>query len=282
MHEKGGPFLKALSAIGRCLPGERFKTTVYLNCIAAPRKMLREAVTGFYRMDHIYEVLREFGDHYEGRFSILEFGVADGYSFTKKLFATEYLGMADRVVVHGFDTFAGLPECDGEAEEALVGGEEWVPGTYLGRPEDLRAYCDRRYRNYQLHKGLFEETLTDDFLATLEEFVPILIWIDCDYYSSTKQVFERLTPYIPTGCVIYFDDIHFNFSSRFTGEMRAVAEINSGRFGNGVELVPDRALTWNSNRVYRFINLNAITKHRLKDRPAGDPVRYRRDDSPFP
>ena len=94
-------------------------------------------------------------------------------------------------------------------------------------------------------------------------------------------MFERLTPFIPTGCVVYFDDIYFNFSSRFTGEMRAVAEINAGRFGDGIELVPDRALTWNSNRVYRFINLHARTKHRLKAQPH-DKVRYRRDDSPFP
>jgi hypothetical protein len=282
MHEKGGTFAKVLDVMGRCLPGERLKTTVYLNCVAGPRKMLREAVTGFYRMDHIYEVLREFGDHYEGRFSILEFGVADGYSFTKKLFATEYLGMADRVAVHGFDTFEGLPNCQHSADRALVGGEEWVPGTYLGRYEDLKRYCESRYRNFELHKGLFEHTLTNEVLSRLHDTPPILIWIDCDYYESTKQIFEQLAPHIPTGCVVYFDDIHFNYSSRFTGEMRAIAEINDGRFGDSIELVPDRALSWSSNRLYRFINLNARTRHRLKDRPQGDPVRYRRDDSPFP
>ena len=81
---------------------------------------------------------------------------------------------------------------------------------------------------------------------------------------------------------MYFDDIHFNFSSRFTGEMRAVAEINNGSFGDDVELVLDRGLTWNSNRVYRFINMNARTKHRVKNQLAPDTVRYRRDDSPFP
>jgi hypothetical protein len=282
MQEKGGLFANVLNVMGRCLPGERFKTTVYLNCVAAPRKMLREAVTGFYRMDHIYEVLREFGNHYEGRFSILEFGVADGYSFTKKLFATQYLGLTDRVVVHGFDTFSGLPDGEDTADEALVAGEEWTPGTYRGRYEDLKQYCELRYDNFRLHKGLFEDSLTNEFLFTLHEYLPILIWIDCDYYNSTKQVFDRLAPHIPTGCVVYFDDMHFNFSSRFTGEMRVVAELNNGNFGQGLELVPDRALTWNSNRVYRFINLDAKTKHRRKPRPGGDPVRYRRDDSPFP
>jgi hypothetical protein len=282
MHEKGGIFAKVLGVMGRCVPGERFKTSVYLNCIAAPRKMVREVVNGFYRMDHIYEVLHEFGGHYEGRFSILEFGVADGYSFTKKLFATEYLGMADRVVVHGFDTFEGLPDQEHTADEALVAGEEWTSGTYRGRYEDLKQYCASRYRNWRLHKGLFENTLSNELLDSLREDVPILIWIDCDYYLSTKQVFERLAPHIPTGCVVYFDDMHFNFSSRFTGEMRVVAEINQGDFGQGFELVPDRALTWNSNRVYRFINLNAKVRHRLKHRPRGDRVRYRRDDSPFP
>lgn len=282
MHEKGGAFIKFLSAFGRCLPGERFKTAVYLNCIVGPRKVLRQAATGFYRMDHIYDVIREFRDYYDGQFSILEFGVADGYSFTKKLYATHYLGMTDRVMVHGFDTFTGLPEWTDPADQALVGGEEWIPGTFAGRYDDLYAYCARRYSNYELHKGLFEDTLTDTFLSSLEEHVPILIWIDCDYYASTRQIFDRLIPYIPTGCVIYFDDLLFNYGSRFTGEMRALAEINNGSFGDGVELVRDHNLSWNSNRVYRFINLNAKTKHRRKHRKAGDPVRYRRDDSPFP
>ena len=279
---KRGAFATALDLLGRCLPGEHLKTAVYLNCIARPRKMLREAATGFYRMDHIYDVLREFRDHYDGRFSILEFGVADGYSFTKQLFATRYLGMTDRVMVHGFDTFTGLPEWTDPAEQAVVGGEEWIPGTYLGRYDELKKHCDGKYPNYQLHKGLFEDTLTDQFLCSLQEFVPILIWIDCDYYVSTMQIFEKMIDHIPSGCVVYFDDIEHNFGSRFTGEMRAVTEINSGRFGDGIELVPDRALTWNSNRVYRFINLNAKTKHRLKDQRKGDAVRYRRDDSPFP
>jgi hypothetical protein len=49
-----------------------------------------------------------------------------------------------------------------------------------------------------------------------------------------------------------------------------------------VELVPDYELSCDTNRVYRFVNLSARVQHRLRSRPSADPVRHRRDDSPFP
>lgn len=279
--ERGGGFQKVLKLMGRAIPGTKAKTWVYLNTVAAPRKMLRGMATGFYRIDHIYDVLREFNAHFEGKFSVLEFGVADGYAFTKKLYATQYLKMADRVMVHGFDTFEGLPEIDSDTDQALLAGDNWKQGTYHGRLENLRAHCTARYDNFQLHKGLFSDTLSDAVLSELLIWKPALIWIDCDLYSSTRSVFERLIPYIPTGAVIYFDDIYYNYSSRFTGEMKAVHEINSGAFGEGIELVPDRALSWDSNRLYRFINLKAKTQFELKEKRR-DGLRFRGDDSPFP
>lgn len=281
MAERGGGFQKALYWFGKCIPGTGFKTWTYLNLIRAPRRALRNASGAFYRIDHIYEVLGEFRDTYEGKYSVLEFGVADGYAFTKKLHAAKYLKMNDRVKIHGFDTFSGLPDVDEASDASLVGGDDWEEGTYHGRYEELQKYCGAKYDNFELHRGLFDETLTDEFLETLLEYKPILIWIDCDLYSSTKAVFDRLIPYIPSGCVIYFDDIYYNFSSRFTGEMRAVHEINRGDFGEGIELVLDRALNWESNRLYRFINLNAKTQHQLKA-VRQDGIRFRGDDSPFP
>jgi Macrocin-O-methyltransferase (TylF) len=282
MHDQAGAFGRILKIVGGLLPGEGLKTATYLHCIAAPRTFLRKSIGGFYRMDHIYQVCKEFDRFYEGKFSILEFGVAEGYSFTKKLYATRYLGMEDRVMVHGFDTFDGLPENDDPADRALVEGEEWIAGQYRGSYDDLISYCEGKYSNFRLHRGLFKDTLTDELLSEFEEYLPVLIWIDCDYYSSTKQVFDRLIPFIPTGCVVYFDDIYSNFGSRFTGEMRAVWEINHGTFGDGVELVLDRELSCDTNRVYRFVNLKAKVQHRRLPRSSADPVRHRRDDSPFP
>ena len=275
-------FFKALRLVGKLIPGQRLKTAVYLNLFYAPRKLLRSALTGFYRMDHVYEALREFPRSYEGKFSILEFGVAGGYALVKKLHAVQYLGLEDRVVVHGFDTFQGLPAEDGAEDQALVMGDEWVEGYYRGDYEKLQAHCAARYRSFALHKGLFEETVTQEFLDTLLEHRPILVWIDCDYYSSTKTVLERLIPYLPTGCLLYFDDIYYNFSSRFTGEMRAVHELNHGHFGEGLELVLDTQLSWDSNRIYRFINLNGKSQYQLRRPPQKDPVRHFRDGSPFP
>jgi hypothetical protein len=227
MKDQAGPFAQFLKLAGSLIPGEALRTAVYLNCIAGPRNFLRRSIGGFYRMDHVYQVCKEFGRFYQGNFSILEFGVAEGYSFTKILYATRYLRMQDRVTVHGFDTFEGLPHApagEDDGERALVAGEEWIPGHYRGHYEDLKAYCQAKYTNFELHKGLFHETLTDDVLATFAEQLPILIWIDCDYYQSTKDVFDRLTPYIPTGCVVYFDDIYF-----ISGHASQVKCARSGR-----------------------------------------------------
>ena len=275
-------FFKALRLIGKLIPGEKLKTAVYLNLFYAPRKMLRSALTGFYRMDHVYEALREFSRLYQGKFSVLEFGVAGGYALVKKLYAVQYLGLEDRVMVHGFDTFQGLPAEDGAEDQALVKGDEWVEGYYRGDYEKLEAHCQAKFRSFELHRGLFEDTVTPRFLQTLEEFRPILVWIDCDYYSSTKTVLERIIPYLPTGCLFYFDDIYYNFSSRFTGEMRAVYEVNHGGFGPGLELVLDTQLSWDSNRIYRFINLNGRHQYQLRNPPKKDPVRGFKDGSPFP
>jgi len=282
MKEKGGILIVLLKLIGKLIPGTYLKTFMYLNGIFATRKVLKKSIGSFYRMDHIYDVLKEFKKHYKGNFSIIEFGVADGYSFTKKLYAVRYLKMEDRIMVHGFDTFEGLPDKTSQADHSLVVGSGWRKGHYEGRYDNLMKYCRGKYRKFRLHKGLFEETITDDFLEALRGQPPILIWVDCDYYSSTRVIFERLIPYMPTGCVIYFDDIYFNFSSRFTGEMKAVWEINQGKFGKGIELVLDPALSWDSNRVYRFININQENSYELISPVKEDPVRLRRDDSPLP
>jgi hypothetical protein len=269
--------------LSKLLPGDYLKTTFYLNVIAKPRKALRLFVNSFYRMDHIYEVLKEVKNKYEGKFSILEFGTANGYSFTKMLYATKYFHMDDIITVHAFDSFEGLPAPTDSKDRGLA-SSNWEEGEFRGNYQELEQYCSQNYKNYQIHKGYFEKTLTDQFLNHLKTHLPILVWIDCDYYVSSKTVFERLIPFLPNGCVIYFDDYEFNFGSRFTGEARIVHEINNGLFGDDIELVLDQNLSLNSNRVYRFICYNsAIQYERIPTvRDWTGEARRRTNDSPMP
>jgi hypothetical protein len=278
------PLLKVLRFVSAIVPGEYLKTAIYLNCIDRPRRSLRDALSAFYRFDHVYAVLREVTESYRGNFSVLEFGTSDGYSFVKLLYATRYLGLSDRVIVHTFDSFEGMPETADERDREWVSGDDWVPGEFKGDYRELEAYCRTRYSNFCIHRGYFDQTLDPPFLESLTDSPPILIWIDCDYYSSSMTVFERLIDRIPNGCVVYFDDLdNLNYGSRMTGEARLVHEINSGKLGEGIELVPDPKLSLYSRRIYRFFRLppNRLLEPAHRSHTAAQ-VRHRHDGSPLP
>lgn len=262
------PFVTVLRCLGYLLPGDFLKTFVYLHLVAAPRRALHKLISSFYRMDQIYQVLGEFKRDFKGPFSILEFGTANGYSLAKMLYATRYLHMENDVVVHAFDSFQGLPPATDEKEKGIV-SSDWQEGQYRGDFERLCNHIQRKgYTNCRIHKGYFEETLTPELLEEIKPTRPILVWVDCDYYEGTRHLFEWLLPILPSGCVFYFDDFEFNYGSRLTGEARLVYEVNHGAFGDNVELMHDRALSLDSDRVYRFMRL------------AEGQVRYERKPSP--
>ena len=273
-----------LGLLRACLPGDRARTWTYLNAVAKPRKILRRAVNGFARFDHVYDVLREFTGEFTGPFSILEFGTAQGYAFAKLLYATRYLNVEDRVTVHGFDSFEGLPAVENAADKGFI-GNDWMKGAYRASQEVLEAHCAReRFNNYRLHKGYFEESITTEVVAELRAQQPILVWVDCDMYSSSRTVLERILPILRNGCVVYFDDIDFNFRSRFSGQARLIHEINRGNLGPDVELAVDPELSWDSGRLFRFVRHSddALLFEPLYRRDRLPLARGIVDGSPFP
>lgn len=272
-----------LKVISFLLPNDWLRTFVYLNLIKKPRKFFRTLINSFYRMDHIYDVLEEFSSTYKGNFTVLEFGVASGYTFSKMLYATKYLGVEDRFTVHGFDSFEGMHETSDRADKDIVTDDNWAIGQFKYSQESLQAYCAEKYSNFELHKGMFGDTLDDAMLAGLIEQPPVLVWIDSDYYTSARSAMERLIPVLPNGCVIYFDEPEFNYGSRFTGEMRLITEINRGLYGEQIELVLDPELSLNSSRIYRFINAaqDAVYEPYKKINSA-EFSRPRGNDSPLP
>lgn len=131
---------------------------------------------------------------------VCEFGVFKGDTIN-------FIARKTPRVVHGFDSFEGLPE-------------DWRTG-YGASAFDLGGCLPRVEPNVKLHAGLFDKTLPP-FLEEFKESISFL-HVDCDLYTSTKTVFQFLGKWIQAGTIIVFDE-YFNYPSWEEHEFRAFQE----------------------------------------------------------
>jgi hypothetical protein len=132
---------------------------------------------------------------------VLEFGVEKGASI-------RFLAEQTPRVVHGFDSFAGLPA-------------DWR-GTMEGRGKfSTGGKLPTTPANVRLHVGLFGDTLPP-FLAETTESAAF-VHIDCDIYESTRDVFQLLGSRIGSGAIIVFDE-YLNYPGWRQHEFKAFAE----------------------------------------------------------
>jgi hypothetical protein len=129
-----------------------------------------------------------------------------------------YLGstinfIADRTasVVHGFDSFEGLPEY-------------WRPGFGEGRFKVNTLPVVRP--NVKLHQGLFDLTIPAFRAANGGSLV--FVHFDADLYSSTKIVFDLFGDRVVQGTVLQFDE-YFNYPGWKDGEHKAFEEFRMRR-----------------------------------------------------
>ena len=109
-------------------------------------------------------------------------------------------------LVHGFDSFEGLPE-------------HWRPGWDKGH--FALSALPQVKPNVTLHVGGFEQTLPG-FCAQHGDNLAFLHF-DGDLYSSAKTVLAHLGPRIVPGTVIQFDD-YLNYPGWIHSEHRAFTE----------------------------------------------------------
>lgn len=130
---------------------------------------------------------------------VLEFGVRHGNSLRQ---------IADLTAgaIHGFDSFAGLPEdWHGEAKETYSTGLQ-IPDV----PDHVT-----------LHAGWFENTIP--LFLQNHEGPARLVNIDCDLYGSAKTVLDHLAGRIGPGTVLIFDEYIGNLHWR-ADEFKAFQE----------------------------------------------------------
>ena len=138
---------------------------------------------------------------------VLEFGVWAGKTIN-------HIASRRNWIVHGFDSFEGLPEF-------------WRDGFDKGlfKVDALPKVRD----NVRLHKGWFNDSIPKFIDDLANHRTPIAyLHVDCDLYSSTKTIFEMLGDNIVAGTVIVFDE-YFNYDGWEEGEFLAFKEFVEAR-----------------------------------------------------
>lgn len=137
------------------------------------------------RLVHLTDALNQVS--LDGLF--MEFGVWKGET------VTHIAKTCPQKTIHGFDSFEGLQE-------------EWnnsPPGHF-----NLNGELPVVPSNVRLHKGYFCDVLPI-FKQQIPKKQPIaFLHVDCDLYSSTKDIFRELGEHIVPGTIIAFDDFLYN------------------------------------------------------------------------
>lgn len=118
----------------------------------------------------------------------LEFGVYKGETIN------QISQFCDKV--YGFDSFYGLPEYWIKDHDKGYFNMDGIPPTKIND-------------NVELIIGLFQDTLDDFIKNNIEDKYDQITFInfDCDLYSSTKFVLDKLKKYIKKGTILYFDEL---------------------------------------------------------------------------
>ncbi len=188
---------------------------------------------------------------------IAEFGVAAGEGFRQlNLLVRHYAALHTLAVprMWAFDSFQGMPPTDDPADAGT-----WSTGDYPGDEANLRQFLkDAGWEaECTVVPGLFAESIP----PLVGELSPDLLLVDCDYYTSTLQVFTALKDALPTGAVVYFDDLNTNFGNRNLGEERLIHEVNQGVLGKPYHLhhLWDRTYVWsNAERPVRKVSADVL------------------------
>jgi O-methyltransferase len=130
----------------------------------------------------------------------LEFGVFCGSSMVCMYKALERTGLHDIRLI-GFDSFKGLPS------HAIKEG--WREGDFAMSLQFAECYLSENNvdrRRIHLIEGWFSDTLNDDTMKKYDLKRSCIVMIDCDMYSSTREVLEFIAPLLGQVNILFFDD----------------------------------------------------------------------------
>jgi hypothetical protein len=194
------------------------------------RRLYRKYVSPLVRDRHFeeYRTRREF---FRRAFDLLafngidgdyvEFGCCGGLTFGLAHRLSRRAGMRCRL--WAFDSFAGLPPQQGPADEHPA----WVEGSMAIGEAEFRRICREHgipRSSYEVVPGFYGQTLAPGQDRPLPGNI-CLAYVDCDLYSSARDVLAFLLPRLKHGMIIAFDDYYCWSSTQVSGERRACGEL---------------------------------------------------------
>ena len=168
----------------------------------------------------------------------LEFGCNGGVTFSMAHREAKRHGHTARF--WAFDSFQGLPPARTERDEHPM----WIESTLAMDLPSFHRQCAVNgiaRDDYEVVPGFYEDSLPLIDKGSGPDS-PALVYIDCDLYSSTRDVLEFLQPRLRHGMIIGFDDYHCWSKGQMSGERRAMLEVFDGR--DQWSLVPFMRYGW--------------------------------------
>lgn len=177
-----------------------------LNWHARRRLEFFRDAAGYLSTNRVGGVYAEFGCHTATTFRFALNTVGHPVLMTKPLSR-----------FYAFDSFQGLPEpTAGDRHNA------WAAGKLATSLEQFKKACSKDMHRIEIVPGFFNESLPAMKWPTEEKMA--MVYIDCDLYSSAKDVLSFLPGKLTHGAILAFDDYNCFYGDPKRGERRALAE----------------------------------------------------------
>ncbi len=132
-----------------------------------------------------------------------EFGCHSGRTFSSAINSSKFLNL-NNFKFYAFDSFQGLPKTTKEDGSFFKTGEYYTSKkTFLNI---IRRNTGVNSSDINVVEGFYESSLTSELSKRLPKAG--IIYIDCDLYSSTKNVLDFLRNHITNGTIIMLDDYY--------------------------------------------------------------------------
>lgn len=158
----------------------------------------------------------------------MEFGLFKGFAFWYAQHTARNMGLAD-MRFFGFDSFAGMPEI---APEDATDHGEFYKGQFCCTKEAVTRNLDAKgvdWSRTALTEGYFDISLTPGLKQRHRMQKIAVALIDCDLFTSTRDVLLFIDDLLRDGSILMFDDWNCFAKDDNRGQRRAVREYLSER-----------------------------------------------------